>query len=721
MINTNFKHRLWADTETRSRNDIKRGAYVYGEDSSLLLYMYALDEGPVNLWSPLEGQPMPRDLHEYLLSPEVELAFHNVDFDRTQMLAWGWGNHYDLTPYRFYCTMTHARMCALPGSLDQLCKALGLPVEYAKREGDALIRMFCIPRKGRPAHDPFVQPWENPAAWDMFKTYGVMDVVSMREAMRYVPQIYSPVTREFFARTSAMNDRGVGIDRDLVHAAMTQAETLKRFYKEEGKRLTDNYRMERKDGTLVKEFNIQSQQALLAYFKEYNIVLPDARVNTIEKFLSTEQALYLPPTMKHLLTTRLEANKSSVTKYKAIHTGTNADGRARGLISYYGAGRTGRDAGRRVQPQNLARPAIVGVKKGADKKVIWDMDRAADVVKRGLTELTFDQPMQILSDCVRGTLVPAPGHRFAVADLSNIEGRGLPWLAGETWKLQYFRDYDAGLVKYDNYEVAYAKAFNIDPSTVDKIMRSHGKVIELACGYGGGVGGFMAFAAVYRIDLKDIGDAILATAPHDEYYDVQRSFEWYKSKGLTYGLGLHEWTGCMFLVKAWRKAHPETVALWKRCQVAFVAAIRNPGVQFPMATGTYAININGWVFVYLPSGRPLVYPMAAVEGEGYNQTVTFMGVNSFTKQWGLNFTMGSRLAENITQAFAADCLFWNIPAIENAGYPIVLRVHDELVTEPIDDGYHTGGRLAQMMSQTQYWCPDLPLAAVGEDLTRYQK
>ena len=1010
MILAPYKHRLWADTETRSRNDIKRGAYVYGEDSSLLLYMYALDEGPVNLWSPLEGQPMPRDLHDYLRCPEVELAFHNVDFDRTQMMAWGWWRYYDLNPYRFYCTMTHARMCSMPGSLDQWCKAVGMPQQYAKRDGDALIRMFCIPKKDRPADQPYIQPWEKPAEWHAFKEYGVMDVVAMREAARWLPHTYTHTTKEFFARTTFMNDRGVAIDKELVVSAHEQAEALKKFYKAEGQRLTGNYRMARKDGSLVKEFNIQSQQALLAYFKEYGIVLPDARINTIEKFLDTEQAKSLPPTMQKLLTTRLMANKSSVTKYKAINTGVNSDSRARGLISFYGAGRTGRDAGRRIQPQNLARPVIVGVEKDANGKIVWDMDKACDIVKRGLTSWSFEDPMQVLSDCVRGSITAAPGHHLAVADLSNIEGRGLPWLAGEDWKIQYFRDYDNKLVKFDNYVIAYAKAFNIDPATVDKIQRGHGKVIELACmgpdtlvvtdsgakrivdvrlqdklwdghawvshsgvvfkgikdvicldkvwmtpdhlvrtgkswtqaceldsnastanqaratgseslrllrlnankqavlpayafnvpaarltsltfttysrvnqhgvtcvlskrlvrtskcttgtptlfpmthtvdgcstasrrasravtalprasttrtgaeestytnrggeakmgagrfcstssnwtggttprwnliertittatpqatyvsyrsaqtsltvvqsdncktnspkrmptydvlnvgsrncftvlsskgafvvhncGYGGGVGGFMAFAAVYRTDLKDIGDAILATAPPDEYRDVYKSYDWYKSKGLTYGLQPHEWAGCMYLVKAWRKAHPNIVALWKRCQEAFVAAIRNPGIQFPMARGTYAINVNGWVFVYLPSGRPLVYPHATVEGEGYNQIVTFMGVNSFTKQWGVNYTMGSRLAENITQAFAADCLFWNIPAIENAGYPIVLRVHDELVTEPVNDGYHTGARLAQMMSQTQYWCPDLPLAAVGEDLLRYQK
>lgn len=701
-----YPHRLWADLETRSGNPITHGSYVYAEDSEVLLFMYALDNAPVQVWDAASGQPMPRDLHDYMSAGQhVELAFHNTGFDRVQLLTWPWARQYPMPAERFYCTMTAARLAGLPGGLDELCRALEIPDTYAKKDGNALIRKFCTPdSSGR-----FVQPWEAPQDWARFVDYGVQDVVAMREAMRRIPDMLAnPATRTHMAYSDIMNDRGIPVDRDLATKAMLQADRYKRDAKRTAVALTGN-----------DEFNPASQKAILELAASYGIKLDDARGATLEKLLDSAVGNeLLPPTLQKVLTLRVRSNKASTAKFSSLLKGTNWDDRARGLVSFGGAGRTGRDAGRRFQPQNLARPVYVG-----ERMKNLTMGEACDIIKAGTAEMHVDNPMQLLSDAVRGTVAASFGRKFCGADLSAIEGRVLPWLMGEHWKVQYFRDLDAGRVKYDGYQLAYSVAFGVDPSTVTKAQRTLGKPVELATGFGGGVGALITFAALYRIDLDVMAAAAREVADRDLWQECVKSYNWFNEKGLTYGLHPDTWTGCQYIVKAWRRKHPATVEGWKRAEDAFRAAIHSPGVQFTMAHNTYVVNHQGWLFVTLPSGRQLVYPRAfevMPSGKDRGQ-LGFWGVNPFTKKWGIIYTYSGKLSENITQAVACDVLFWAVPKVEAAGYPIILRVHDEILSETPDIPRYSGRELAKIMATPHPWCHDLPLNAVGEDTYRYQK
>jgi DNA polymerase len=62
-----------------------------------------------------------------------------------------------------------------------------------------------------------------------------------------------------------------------------------------------------------------------------------------------------------------------------------------------------------------------------------------------------------------------------------------------------------------------------------------------------------------------------------------------------------------------------------------------------------------------------------------------------------------------------------MPAIEAADYPIVLSVHDELLTEPLDDERFSADELSRLMCADLGWNKGLPLAAAGGEMYSYRK
>lgn len=327
---------------------------------------------------------------------------------------------------------------------------------------------------------------------------------------------------------------------------------------------------------------------------------------------------------------------------------------------------------------------------------------------------------ELCANAVRGCIVAPPGRKLVVADLANIEGRGLVYLAGEEWKLQAFRDYDSGAGP-DLYCLAYGRSFNIDPATVKGTARQIGKVQELGLGYEGGVGAFLTFAAVYNMDLDAMADAVHRTADKGVLATAYRMHEWATKKGIsTFGLAQSVWVACEALKAMWRTAHPMTVALWASAKEQCVAAIRNPGVTFDIGEHLRVRVDGNWLRLRLPSGRYLCYLQPKADDK---DNLTYMGVNQYTRQWGRIKTYGGKLVENATQAFARDVMAENMPDIEEAGFDIVLTVHDELVTEADDVCGHIYSHqtLASRMSRVPSWAPGLPLAAAGFETYRYRK
>jgi DNA polymerase len=349
--------------------------------------------------------------------------------------------------------------------------------------------------------------------------------------------------------------------------------------------------------------------------------------------------------------------------------------------------------------------------------------------------------MELTSSAIRGCIVAPEGRKLVVADLSNIEGRMLAWLAGERWKLKAFADYDAG-TGHDLYKLAYSKSFGIKPEDVSKDQRQVGKVQELALGYEGGVGAFLTFAAAYNLDLEAMAEEAEGAIPAEIWEAARGMLEWTKKKRRsTFGLSDRAWMVCESFKRSWRGAHQAVVDLWCDVDLAVRLAIDSPGVTYNVADPDFqrdsydvnnrkrsdgvhkrprlAVRRDGsWLRIRLPSGRFLCYPSPQI-GEGGQ--IAYMGMNQYSRKWARIKTYGGKLVENITQAAARDVLTANMPTIEQHGYDVVLTVHDEVITEAEDRDLWNEHRLAALMSTNPEWAEGLPLAAAGFEAYRYRK
>ena len=367
-------------------------------------------------------------------------------------------------------------------------------------------------------------------------------------------------------------------------------------------------------------------------------------------------------------------------------------------------------------------------------------------IKGGFADKIYDDPGELMSSCLRGVIQAPAGKKLCVADLSNIEGRMLAWLAGEEWKLDAFREFDTlkdvngEWVKpvqlltgdhaplavdakgehihkgHDLYKATYGRTFGIDPSEVTKQQRQIGKVLELAMGYQGGVGAFLAFAAVYRVDLNQLAKHLWESLGREFLDASSDSYEWFAEKKLTHGLERDTFIALDAVKRAWRAAHPAIVSFWSDTEKAAQAAITEGGVH--EASKISFDRVGKWLRMQLPSGRYLCYPGARIPQDG-SAPITFLGMNQYTRKFGPIKTFAGRLSENACQAAACDILVEAMRPIEAAGFEIITSVHDEFLTLATPD--KSVRELERLMSTPPSWAPDLPLAAAGFEAARYKK
>lgn len=689
---------LYFDCESFSEADLfKCGTHAYAEHPSteITVAQWALgDEEPTAQDMTEPGMTIGHKLGRYLADPSIEIVAHNSAFDRT-LLRHCWG--IDVPPDRWRDTMVKALAHGLPGGLDKIGHVLKLESDQAKdKRGKELIQLFCKPR---PKNHTLRRATRetHPTEWAEFLGYSRQDIVAMRAVDRGLPSWnYRRGHSELalWHLDQRINDRGFAVDVQLAEAAISAVKLAQAGLKED--------LVEATDGVLTSAS--RRDQMLVYILAEYGVALPDMKADTLRRRIEDPE---LPDAVKLLLAIRLESTKTSTAKYNSLVRAVSADGRLRNTMQFAGAQRTARWAGRLFQPQNMPRPDME-----AD-----DIDLGILALKAGCADILGDV-MRLTANAVRGCITAPPGKKLCIADLANIEGRGLAYLAGERWKLKAFAEFDQG-VGADLYKLAYARAFNVSPDQVDKLMRQIGKVMELGLGYGGGVAAFTTFAAVYGMDLDALADAVHDSAPAEWLEKACEMLAWFKKKKRsTLGLPDHVWVACEALVLMWRAAHPNTQALWEAADDAVKLAIARPGETFSIGEHLRARVDGAWLRLRLPSGRYLCYTQPQVSEKG---EISYMGVSQYTRQWTRVKTYGGKLIENCTQAFARDIMAANMQHIEDAGYLITLSVHDELLTETPDTDDFNHEDLSALLSTVPPWAAGIPLAAAGFETYRYRK
>ncbi|HEM8233265.1 TPA: DNA polymerase [Klebsiella aerogenes] len=682
---------LWGDLETFCEIPINNGTHAYAEGVEVMLFAWAIGDEPVSVWDLTTGEPIPSRLRKAIADPDTILFFHNSHFDRTVL------RHAmpELAPpvERWRDTMVQALAHSLPGALGALCEVLGVPQDKAKdKEGKSLIQLFCKPRSKNSKLRRATSK-THPVEWQRFVAYAGLDIEAMREVYKRLPKWnYQGTELALWHRDQQINDRGICMDVLLAQAAIEAVDLEQKRLAKRTQVMTDG------------EVQAATQRdAMIKHIVEsYGVELPDMQRSTLERRIADPD---LPSPVKELLAIRLQASTTSTSKYKSLMKGISSDGRLRGTQQFCGASRTGRWAGRLFQPQNLPRPTLEQER----------IDEGIEALKSGCADLLFDNVMELTSSALRGCIMAPAGKKLVVSDLSNIEGRKLAWLAGEQWKLAAFRQYDEGTGP-DLYKLAYAKAFNITPEDVTKYQRQIGKVMELGLGFGGGVAAFLTFALVYGLDLEELATAALPNIPLDVQREAKSWYDESVKRKATYGLSERVFIACDSLKRLWRRAHPETCDFWYQLERTVRAAIATP--KKTLYCGYLKVRRDGaWLRIQLPSGRALCYPSPSIE----KGNITYMGINSYSRKWQRLKTYGGKLVENVTQAAARDVLAGNMPLIENAGYSIVLTVHDEVICEAPDTDDYTDAALSSLLSTNPEWAPDIPLNAGGFEAYHYRK
>ena len=691
----NWNH-VSVDIETFSDVDIKKaGLYKYAQSPAfeVLLIAWAVDDGPVQIIDLTTDPGANGSGAEYMKLQEFiklwranDMLWHayNAAFEHYCLNVWA--ARHDLPQKAlsdWHCTMAHGLYCGYTAGLGITGEAMGLPQDKRKLGiGAALIRRFCVPQKekAKPLIDGMLGEEDSltkvrrviaaePEKWNLFKTYCMQDVETERTIERRLRKWPMPDREQtIWELTTEANAGGVGVDTELVDSALAIGEAEQARVIAEAKALSG---LE----------NPKSVQQLMKWLNtELDEEITDLRKQTVAGLI---QSGVDSDKAARMLELRQQMSKTSTKKYDALAAAVCDDGRVRGMLFYYGANRTGRWAGRIVQPQNLPQNHLPNL--GYARELV----RARDAE---LVGLNYGSIPDTLSPLIRTAFIPHKGKLYAVADYSAIEARVVAWLAGEQWVLDAFRD------GQDIYCATASQMFGVpvEKHGQNSELRQRGKVAVLALGYGGGESALTAMGAL-KMGI-----------PEEDLPGIKQS---------------------------WRKANPSICALWRRVEEAAVDAVQT-GRVISIGVGPSGANRQKLTFrkeadpdtqqefltIELPSGRKLFYAhpfLAPAKNFPDRQSLHYWGVNQTSKKWAQTDTWGGKLVENITQAVARDCLAETLVRLNEKGMTAVFHVHDEVIVEV--DREDDLGTILDVMAAPIEWAPGLPLKGAGFVCEYYQK
>lgn len=654
---------LSIDIETYSSVSIyDSGAYKYARsnDFEIMLFSYSIDFGEVTVIDLAQGQVIPDSIVTALQDPSVIKHAYNAAFEWFCLNQAGYKTPID----QWRCTMFHAMYLGYPAGLAATGRALGLPEDVQKdRQGKALIRYFCQPCKPTKANGGRTRnlPHHDPAKWELFVEYNRQDVVAESAIYETLKSFAVPDREQRLWELDCLtNALGVRVDMQLVNGVRGITRHHMDALMAEAMRITHLA-------------NPNSTAQLTAWLREQGADVTDIQKDTVTALLAGSN---ISDTVRRVLEIRQELGKSSVKKYDTMVDVADDRERMSGLMQVYGAGRTGRYAGRLVQPQNMPRNYL----KTLDLARGWAIDGNAKAL-----QLIYGDVMDTLSQLSRTAFIPSEGRKFVIADFSAIEARVIAWLAREQWVMDVFATH--GKI----YEATASQMFGVPLELITKgrpeyALRQKGKVATLALGYQGGTGSLISMGAL------DMG------LSEEELPEI---------------------------VSKWRAANPHIVQLWWRVEREALAAMRDGKVHEVDRGVTIALKSDlskglNFLTIGLPSGRSLYYVDPFLKMGRFDKVqVNFMTQRK--DQWTSDNTYGGKLVENIVQAIARDCLTETLLRL-NARYPnspVVMHIHDEVVMDAEMDV--TVDEICDLMAEPIPWAPGLLLKAAGFESEWYMK
>jgi DNA polymerase len=683
---------LSLDFETASTVDLRRtGAAVYARHpSTMVLCMgYRFPGQATKIWR--IGQPFPQEVWDHVAKRrpvrawnagfELEIWNHTLE----RQLRPHATPHQRLRPFpelmiqQTYDTMAEAAYYGLPLSLDMAASAARVNVKKDK-EGHALMLRMCRPRK---THKDGTTEWwhaNDPDKFDRLCLYCIGDV-DAECAIGDVLPVVPLKERRLWIEDRFINGRGIGVDLNLVARLGDLAIAAVGLLNTEVKALTR--------GAVP---TVTSTAALLVFVQSQGYPEDNLRKDTIVNRLEHADCVGVE---RAVLLARQAGARTSAAKLKTMVSAALHDragghvASIQGMLQYYGAFRTGRWAGRLVQLQNLPRPVLKSKQVQAAVDIILNWTHDAKLLAETLELLFGVSAMEVVASLLRSCLCARAGKTLVVADKSQIEARVLPWLAGQEDVLEAFR------VGSDVYVQAAAGIFLrtfpdghiYDKDDIPDDERQIGKVAILALGFGGGVGAFQTMAAGYGVKIADA--------------DADR------------------------IKVAWRDKNPRIVAFWGELDRALRTVLRDPSQVVKVGAFLQVAKWGAHVIIGLPSKRALVYRDARMipsnDRPGQDE-ISYMGLNQYTNKWERVRTYGGKLAENVTQAAARDCMAEVILQAEDAMIEVLLTVHDELITEAPDGGGQAQlDTLLGFMSVPPSWAKGLPVKGAGWHGQRYRK
>lgn len=671
------------DFETKSYADLKKvGAWAYSEDptTEVICLCYAIDDGEIQEWWPGKNptDDMPADLSAARVSG-FEFEAHNVAFEisiwfNIMAKRYGWKLP-AMDCWRD--SMAVACYLALPAALDRLGRVLGL--EGKDPEGGRLITKYSkLHLKTAKAIIP-------PEDFRKFVNYCRGDVEQERQIGNIIGVLPEPEL-QIFLRDLETNMRGLYLDQEGIDNATAIVEQ-----REEELKLRFNK---------IVGCNPGQNAKVIAWAAEQGVELENLQAEYLGDLLEEGNIGQGP--LRDAIQIRLAINKASTKKLDAMSRQRGSDGRARFQTRYHGT-MTGRNTGSGFQPLNLNR----GYDVPDDQKDTFPEQLTHDMSYRDpkFLDMIYGDAMEAVSKAGRYWVQAQPGNRILAGDFVSIEAVLLACLAKEDWKIEAFRN------KVKIYEMMADKIYNLPPGTVTKkthpAERQDGKTGELAFGYQGALNAWLKFDSSGR-------------------HSDERIIE---------------------ICKAWRAEHPATTQLWRDLEEAAIQALKNAGERIHVPTpNVYFQTIDCWLTMALPNGKKLWYfdpqlrvgpppwhkPELLLDKDGNpnpcREKTCNCGVRAFVTymaqkegQWRRVSSYGGKWAENLTQAVSREVLEVAKRNIKKAGYPIIITVYDEIVTEPAL-GFGSKEEFEVIMRESyEGWYRNWPIGVDVIEGDRYRK